>query len=157
MVTSKSVAQTERKGLALRANFSWTFAGNLVYAVSQWAMLTVLAKLGTPKMVGQFALGLAIATPVITFTNLALRQAQATDARAEYHFGDYLALRLIMTLLALTIIAGIAVAGYTSQPQTMMVILMMGLAKACEANWLLPRSVAPECLCCVTALAIWWR
>ena len=76
-------------GLSLRKNFSWTFAGNVVYALSQWGMLTVLAKLGSPEMVGRFALGLSITAPIVMFTNLQLRQIQATDARGEYRFGDY--------------------------------------------------------------------
>src|SRR5271157_5932336 len=79
------------KGLTLRGNFTWTFAGNVVYSRSQWGMLMVLAKLGSPEMVGQFALGLAVTTPIIMFANLQLRGVQATDARREYRFGHYLA------------------------------------------------------------------
>jgi hypothetical protein len=43
--------------LSLRLNFSWTMVGNFVYAGCQWGMLMVLAKLGTPEIVGTFALG----------------------------------------------------------------------------------------------------
>ena len=118
--------------LSLRANFAWTLAGNVVYAGCQWAMLVVLAKLGTPQLVGQFALALAITAPVLMFTNLQLRQVQATDARAEYPFADYLTLRLITTGLAFLVIAGLALpAGYA--PATAAIILAMGLAKAFEA------------------------
>ena len=119
-------------GLSLRANFSWTFVGNVVYAGCQWGTLVVLAKLGSPEMVGQFALGLAITAPVIMFANLKLRNVQATDARREYLFGDYLGLRLITTVLALLVIAEIVlVAGY--RWETALVILAVGLAKAFEA------------------------
>jgi len=119
-------------GLSLRANFSWTFAGNVVYAACQWATLAVLTKLGSPAMVGQFALGLAIATPVIMFANLQLRNIQATDARNEYLFGDYLSLRLVTTALALLVIAGIVlVTGYPWE--TALVILAVGVSKAIEA------------------------
>lgn len=119
-------------GLSLRANFSWTFAGNVVYAACQWGMLTVLAKLGSPEMVGQFALGLAVTAPILMLTNLQLRQIQATDARNEYQFGDYLSLRIITTLLALLIIAGITVvSGY--RWETALVILAIGVAKAIES------------------------
>lgn len=119
-------------GLSLRANFSWTFAGNVVYAGCQWGMLVVLTKLGSPEMVGQFALGLAITAPVIMFTNLQLSAVQATDARHEYLFADYLGLRLITTALALLIIAGIVlVSGY--RQETALVILAVGLAKAFQS------------------------
>ena len=119
-------------GLSLRANFSWTFAGNAAYVGCQWGMLVVLAKLGSPEMVGQFALGLAITAPVIMFTNLQLRSVQATDARREYLFGDYLGLRLTTTALALLVILGIVlVSGY--RWETALVILAVGIAKAFEA------------------------
>ncbi|MCS7287466.1 MAG: hypothetical protein RMK30_10780, partial [Anaerolineae bacterium] len=63
--------------LSLKANFAWTFAGNVVYALSQWGMMVSIAKFGSPEMVGRFALGLAITAPVILFTGLALRPVQA--------------------------------------------------------------------------------
>ncbi|MDQ2784839.1 MAG: oligosaccharide flippase family protein [Chloroflexota bacterium] len=120
------------RALSLRANFSWTFVGNVVYAACQWAMLVVLAKLGSPEVVGQFALGLAITAPVIMLTNLQLRGVQATDARQEYAFGEYLGLRLAVTPLALIVIAGITLAsGYGGQ--TALVILVVGLAKIFES------------------------
>jgi len=125
-------AYSVRSRLSLRANFSWTFAGNVVYAGCQWGMLVVLAKLGSPEMVGQFALGLAITAPVVMFTNLQLRGIQATDARQEYLFGDYLGLRLITTMLALLTIAGIvSVSGH--RLEAVLVILTVGLAKAIES------------------------
>ena len=120
------------KPLTLRRNFSWTFTGHLVYAASQWGMLVLLAKLGSPEMVGQFTLGLAVTAPVIMFTNLQLRQIQATDAKGEYVFGDYLGLRLVATALGFLIIAGITLkAGY--RWETSLVILAIALAKAFEA------------------------
>ena len=42
----------KNKPITLRRNFSWTFVGNLVYSGCQWGMLVVLAKLGSPGMVG---------------------------------------------------------------------------------------------------------
>jgi O-antigen/teichoic acid export membrane protein len=118
--------------MSLRANFSWTFVGNVVYAGSQWGMLTALAKLGSPEMVGQFALGLTVTAPVVMFTNLNLRAVQATDAKHEYLFGDYLGLRLLTSVLALLAIAGIAFAsGY--EWETALVILAVGVAKAVES------------------------
>jgi O-antigen/teichoic acid export membrane protein len=118
--------------LSLRRNFSWTFAGNVVYAAAQWGILVLLAKLGSPEMVGQFALGLAITAPVILFANLQLRSVQATDARRDYTFADYLGLRLLTTLAAYAVIVAIVlIAGYGQE--TALVILFIGAAKAFEA------------------------
>ena len=123
-------AKTAPRPLSLRSNFSWTFAGNVVYAGCQWGMLMVLVKLGSPEKVGQFALGLAVTAPIIMLTNLQLRAIQATDARREYRFGHYLALHLATTALSLLVIAGIA-CGY--RLETALVILALGLAKAFES------------------------
>jgi O-antigen/teichoic acid export membrane protein len=122
----------ETKPLTLRRNFSWTFIGNAVYAGCQWGILVVLAKLGSPEMVGQFTLGLAVTAPIIMFTNLQLRGIQATDAQEQYWFSDYLGLRLISTGLALLIIAIISFfGGY--QGETSLVILLIGIAKSFES------------------------
>lgn len=119
-------------GLSLRQNVSWTTAGNLVYALCQWGVLTVIAKSGTPAMVGMFALGLAITAPVIQFANLQLRGVQATDARADFAFGDYVALRLVTTLLALAASAGIVLWIDRSRETTAVILLIAG-AKGIDA------------------------
>ncbi|MDJ0675318.1 MAG: oligosaccharide flippase family protein [Calothrix sp. MO_167.B42] len=122
----------QAKPLTLRRNFSWTFFGNIIYAGCQWGMLVVLAKLGSPEMVGKFTLGLAITAPVIMFTNLQLRTVQATDAKQQYLFSDYLGLRLLGTSVALVVIVAITLmSGYAWE--TSLIILLVGLAKAFES------------------------
>ena len=117
--------------LSLRANFSWVFTGNIIYLLSQWGILIVIAKLTSPDMVGQFSLGLAVTAPVIMFTNLQLRAVQATDYKADYRFTDYLSLRFIMLLFAMAIISGITL--YSDfKPKITSVIFMVGAAKAIE-------------------------
>ncbi|NWF78900.1 MAG: oligosaccharide flippase family protein [Chloroflexi bacterium] len=128
----RTVEQASSARLSLRANFSWTFAGNIVFAACQWGMLIVLAKIGSPELVGQFALASAITVPVLMLTNMQLRDIQATDARREYPFKDYLGLRLLTTMLALLFIAGtVLVLGYRGE--TALVIMTFGLFKAAEA------------------------
>src|ERR1039457_1214381 len=116
---------------SLRVSFSWTLAGNLIYAACQFGMLSVLAKLGSPSIVGQYALGLAITAPVFMLTNLQLRGVQATDARHEFEFADYFTLRLTATLLgALVILLITAFAPYDTATKT--VIVLVACAKAIE-------------------------
>ena len=119
------------RGRPVVENFAWILSGRGVYAIGQWAMLAGLAKLSDPSTVGQFALGLAVAAPVIQLANLQLRGVQATDARDEYAFGEYLALRSITTPAALLIIGAVAVFGYG--PEMAAVILLVGLSKAAES------------------------
>lgn len=133
--TAKSIPNIPHSGitpLSLRTNFLWNFAGNAIFGACQWGMLMVIAKLGTPEMVGKYSLGVAICLPVVMFSNLQLRVIQATDAKNQNNFGDYLGLRLITFTLSLLIIAGIVgVSGY--QQETALVILVIGLAKGFDS------------------------
>jgi O-antigen/teichoic acid export membrane protein len=67
-------------------------------------MLTALVWLTSPTVVGWYALALAISGPVFTLTNLKLRQVQVTDAAGTYQPGHYIALRLITTVIASTML-----------------------------------------------------
>ncbi len=117
---------------SLRRNAAWALGGNVGYAACQWAVLVVMARLGTAADVGRFALGLAVTAPIFTFTNLGLRVLQATDANDENPFGDYLALRLVGTAAALVAIAATGLAlGYRGT--TLALIVAVGIAKAAEA------------------------
>jgi O-antigen/teichoic acid export membrane protein len=116
---------------SLRANFAWTLAGNVIYAGCQWGMLSSLAKLGNPSIVGQFTLGLAISAPVFIFTNLQLRAVQATDLNPESRFGDYFTLRLLTTLAGMAGILGLLpFVANSSSIRT--VILLVSLSKCIE-------------------------
>jgi O-antigen/teichoic acid export membrane protein len=118
-------------GLSLRSNFAWVLGGNVVFALCQWGMIVALAKMGSTTMVGQFSLGLAIATPILMFSNFDLRAVQATDAAREYRFSEYLRLRVVMTLAGLFAIGAIAWFG-NYERRTAMIILAIALAKAVE-------------------------
>lgn len=118
--------------LSLRRNFFWTVGGAVVYMICQWGILVVLTRLGSPGEVGQFALGLAIAAPVLMLTNLGLRRIQATDAKKQFRFGDYLGLRLLTNGAAFAFIATLTLwSGYRAQ--TAWVILALAVAKTVEA------------------------
>ncbi|SET99546.1 lipopolysaccharide biosynthesis protein [Paenibacillus sp. NFR01] len=113
-------------------NFSWLFSGNLFYSVSQWGMVVLLAKLGSPAMVGQYVLALSVAAPVILFANFQLRDFQATDARGQYAFRDYLTLRLWSVAAACVAIAAVT-AFIPLSGEGALVLLLVGAAKAAEA------------------------
>src|SRR5579883_1277958 len=118
--------------LSLRANFSWTFVGNIIYSGCQWGIVVVLAKLGSPVLVGQYALGVAIAMPVIALSQLQLRPVIASDVREKYRFGEYLSFRLLATVLAVLIVLGIPLALRSGSTETPL-IFMVGLALALES------------------------
>ena len=120
------------RALSLRGNFAWTTVGNIVYSACSWLMLAIIAKFGSPALVGQFALSLAVIQPIIAFSQLNLSQVQATDARQEYRFGDYLSLRLITNGLAFLILTGLAVWGGYDRTQCL-VLVLVGLSAIFDA------------------------
>jgi O-antigen/teichoic acid export membrane protein len=124
---TSSLPEGSQKALSLRLNFSWALAGNIIYAACQWGMLSVLAKLGSPEMVGLFALGIAVTQPVAAFTNLQLRGIFCSDASNQYFFGDYLSVRIIGVVVAFVAVVCIAFYSY-DEWVTIMSISAMSLA-----------------------------
>jgi O-antigen/teichoic acid export membrane protein len=116
---------------SLRLNFSWTLAGNIVYAGAQWGILVLLARLGNPEAVGQFSLGLAITAPIMLFASLQLRAIQATDARLQFQFRDYAGLRILMTIVAACLI--LAISGTLYRGETALAIAAFALSKSIES------------------------
>jgi len=124
--------QTMPRGRSLRSNVQWTLLGYFAYGVCQWLMLIVVARFGLPEMVGQFALAMAVTTPIILLIGLDLRTVQATDQSNQYPFQDFFTLRIVTLLLAMAVIMGVTVwTGY--KRDTALLILMMGFAKSIEA------------------------
>jgi O-antigen/teichoic acid export membrane protein len=116
-------------GGSLSSNVSWTLTGNIVYAGCQWALLVALAKLGSPAQVGELALGLAVTGPLFVASQLHLRGVQATDARCEFAFGDYLGLRWISTAIALLLTVALACSLHY-RAEVAGIIIILGLARA---------------------------
>jgi O-antigen/teichoic acid export membrane protein len=98
--------------------------------LSQWATLITLAKLGTPTIVGQFSLSLAVTAPILMMAGLNLRAVQATDSADGFGFADYFTLRVLTTLLALLVTTTIAL--LYARP-VRWVIILVGIAKSIEA------------------------
>jgi len=115
-----------------KANFLWMMLGNGIYALCLWGVLIVLAKLGSPQVVGQFALASAITAPVIMITKMQLRGVQATDARREYWLSDYIAVRVMSLVAFWAVVAGILCLGNFSRP-VILVTMILALAKSVEA------------------------
>jgi O-antigen/teichoic acid export membrane protein len=92
-------------------------------------MLSVLAKLGSPSIVGQFTLGLAVSAPIFMFTNLQLRAVQATDVSAECSFADYFTLRLVATLVGLMVV--LALLPFTGDSSAIRVVVLLVSVSKC--------------------------
>lgn len=118
---------------SLRRSLSWTLLGELVFAACQWISLMVVAKLGSPEALGRYALGLAVATPVIVLANLHLRPIWVVDVRERPEherasWADYLGLRLLMQPIALAAVALVClIRGWPAT--TVAVVLLMALIR----------------------------
>lgn len=122
----------ERTGTSLRGDFAVNLVGYAGYAAAQWAMLLVLVRLGSPAMVGEYSLALAIGAPVVMFTNLRLSFLLTSDASRTRPFSDYFSLRVVANAIALfAIIIWATVGGYRGA--TWLVIALIGVAKIAEA------------------------
>ena len=118
--------------MSLRSNVVWTFGGTLVYSLAQWAMLASISKLGSPYMVGQFALGLAVSAPIYMFTNMQLRTIQATDAKGIFSFPDYFGLRVLASATGFAAVLLFALLN-SGSGRTQLVVLVIGAAKCFES------------------------
>lgn len=125
-------ANPPSRPLTLRANFQWTFVGNVVNSLGQWGILLLLAKLADERSVGMFSIGLAISTPIMAFTMLQLRSVQATDVRGEFPFSDYFGTRIVWTILAMGLIVVWAIAG-GYETEAYWVVVVIGMAKAFDS------------------------
>ena len=116
----------------IASNFIWTLVGNVGYAGAQWAIVIILAKLTTPEVVGEYALGLAMVTPVLMLVNLQLRTVLMTDVQQEYSFAHYLGFRLATTAAAMVCIAILGARMHGSW-QHYVTIILIGIAQGVEA------------------------
>lgn len=116
----------------LKRNFSWILLGNIIYGISKGLIMIIIAKLGSPKMVGQLALAFAIVAPVFMLASLRLRAILATDAKHEYNFSYYILLRLITSITAVLVICFIVtISGYTGE--FALVIIFIGIGRGIES------------------------
>lgn len=118
---------------------AWTLFGTLSYAGSTALNLTVLAKLGSVEIVGDFALALAVAAPITALGRLGMRPLVATETRHELTFHDYLAVQLLTVPICLSILAIIAVTGHflpgvAWSTSVAFTIMTLGCAKLTEST-----------------------
>jgi O-antigen/teichoic acid export membrane protein len=118
--------------LRLRHNIAWTILGTGSYLASQWLILVVLAKLGNPKVVGEYSLALAIVTPLTVLSQLQLRQVIVTDITRQYNYGDYLINRVVLSLLSVVIACVVAISLYPSA-RAVAVVGLLALVKTADS------------------------
>jgi O-antigen/teichoic acid export membrane protein len=115
-----------------RSKLSWSLGGNIVYAITQWLIITVIARFGSAEDLGIYSLGLAITAPVVLFFSFQLRTILATDIKNQYDFPQYLGSRIIHLTFSFVLVIPISIF-YSEDFKTILVIIIMGLVKYIEA------------------------
>lgn len=75
----------------------WLLGGNLIFSLSQWLIMIMIARLTSKENLGQYALALAIVLPVYAVTNLQLRPLFILDDNGNKHYtySNFYYLRLL--------------------------------------------------------------
>lgn len=128
---NKSIS-VNKQPLSLKSNSLWNLLGSLVYALTQWGVLIVIAKLGTPEMVGIFTLALALTAPMVLFFRFNLRSVVASDSNNDFSFNDYYTLRILTTILFIITTISISLV-YLPKWNTVLVLMIFSIAKAVES------------------------
>lgn len=126
---SPSISPVANARSPLTKQVTWALLGSASFSACQWVTILIIARLGTPTMVGQYALGLAISVPAFALSSFQLRNLQATDVAQSHPFGDYLSIRFVGTAVALAIIAVlIAISPATNETRAVAFIVAVGKA-----------------------------
>lgn len=85
--------------------------GNLAFLVAQFVLLTLVARLGDPLLLGAYGLSMAILNPLFFLANFGMRRALAVDMSGRFVFSTYrkarnylIAASLILALIILPIL-----------------------------------------------------
>jgi O-antigen/teichoic acid export membrane protein len=116
----------------LLKNISWAFIGNSIYLGSQWMLLLLIGRLGSPEMLGQYVFGLSIVAPTISVAQMQLTQIQVSDFKGEYALADYIYLRLLLNILAFGLVLGLGFFAAWSVTSFVALILLL-VAKLIES------------------------
>ncbi|MDX5476034.1 MAG: oligosaccharide flippase family protein [Bacillaceae bacterium] len=112
---------------------TWAFSGNMFYALTQFLMLSMIAKIGGPIAVGLFTLALAITSPVFLFFNVRLRTVFITDKNNDYTIEEYIKLRQITGYISLFFIIIITLIFYYDFTLILLVVII-AISKYYEMN-----------------------
>lgn len=95
-------------------------------------IVILLNKFGSPEIVGQYSLGLAITAPIFMLSHLHLRSVFIVDSSGKYVFGHFMGLRLVTTAIAFAITAGFCIISGLNWSTTL-VIFCIGLYRIVES------------------------
>jgi O-antigen/teichoic acid export membrane protein len=83
----------------------WLLGGNLIFSLSQWLIMIMIARLASKENLGKYALALAIVLPIYALTNLQLRPLFILDdnGNRKYNYSNFYYLRLLSSFIGILI------------------------------------------------------
>lgn len=106
---------------------SWTFSANVISAAVKWLLLVAIAQILTPIDVGDYALALAIASPITLFANMKLRSLYVTSK--EDDFRSFATVRNIVFACSLVILIGLSFFY-----DAWLIVLLVGISKLLDCT-----------------------
>ena len=80
---------------SLATNMVYSLLSKVQLAASQFGVIAIVARLGSPEVVGALTLASAVVTPLFFFASMGMRRAHTVDDLTTYSRADYIALRLM--------------------------------------------------------------
>lgn len=106
----------------------WLLGANLARNLGLIVITILLARYTAPAVVGQYALALAIATPVFVFAQLGLKGVYLTHS-SQIQFRAYVRVQVIASLIALLLVCFVAL---VFMPKLLLVIFLVGTVKTVD-------------------------
>ncbi|ETX16723.1 hypothetical protein OCH239_01290 [Roseivivax halodurans JCM 10272] len=104
---------TVAPALSLRSNLAFGLFGNVIFAITQWAIVAVVARLGTPEEVGAVTIATALATPLFMLAAMSMREGHSVDDLTEFGRDDYFALQFFNGLFAAAVVLALVAILYS--------------------------------------------
>lgn len=107
-----------RPARSLKLNLLYGLGGTGFFNACRFGVVSLIAKCGTPELVGHYSFGFTVASPVVQFFTLNLRGVFISDATNSIPFGSYLRTRTLGVLAAALVLAGVVAwnAAYPRDP-----------------------------------------
>ena len=125
-------AGTEQAALHLAPAIGISVFGQVIYLLSQLAILTSLTQLRGPAAVGEFGLAIALCTPFFMFVSMGGKSSQSSDVQQRYSFAEYGGLVACLACLG---VVGSLVAGlvFARTEHALLIVGIVALTKAAES------------------------
>lgn len=99
----------EARALSLKKNVLFGLIGNVIFAFTQWGIIAVVARLGTPEEVGAITVATALVTPIFFLAAMSMREGHTVDDLTEFTTAHYFSLRLVNSIFAMLVVCALVV------------------------------------------------